>query len=179
LLPEQGHLAAASLSLHSTRAGKARLLKSVLREALRLGFPLPLEHAEVPIDPSACFSRFLTHEARTRSFPQLAVLAGNPRRLGRRFVLLLFGEHGRPACVVKAGVGSAAMELVEWERAFLGSAPSPVDWMPRVFAQFRDDGACAFSMEFVEGDMPGVVAEGIVDTTRERVGPQGSPAHGG
>ena len=150
ILPETGRLAAAALSLYPAQTAKARLARTVLRRALQWRLPLPLERVALPVDSTAAFSVFLRTQAGTKNFPRLAILCGNARTAGRRHILLLFGENGEPAAVVKAGLGLAARELIERERAFLAAA-GPVENIPGLKGEFRDDRCAALALEFLEG----------------------------
>ena len=154
VIPESGKAAAASLALYPAQTAKARLVRNILRGALKLNLPLPLERAEVRIDFASPFARFLTGQGRTAQFPRLGIFAGNPRTVGRRFILLLFGEHNAPVCVVKAGMGEAAMQLIRREQDFLASVPASLAGVPELFGTFAGENLNAFAMEFLDGEFP-------------------------
>ncbi len=158
VLPEMGRLAATALNLYPAQTAKARLAKNVLRRALQWRLPLLLERAALTIDPTAAFSVFLRTQAGTKNFPRLAILCGNARTAGRRHILLLFGENGEPAAVVKAGLGGAAQALIERERAFLAAAGA-VENLPGLLGEFCDDRCAAFAIPFLEGESPAVSDE--------------------
>jgi len=162
MLPGSGVAAARTLALYPAQTAKARLLKSVLRRALKLNLPVPLERAEVSIDAAAPFGRFLAAQAGTKAFPQTGIFAGNPRTAGRRFILLLFGEHYEPVRVVKAGLGKAAMKLIEREKSFLASVPASVAGIPKLFGTFHGENLDAFAMEFSDGDFPSAADEKVL-----------------
>ena len=164
VVPPSGKAAAASLALYPAQTAKARLLRKFLRAALKLNLPLPLERADVAVDVASPFARFLTEQAGTKAFPQLGIFVGNPRTTGRRFILLLFGEHNAPVCVVKAGLGEAAMQLIQREQTFLASVPVSVAGVPKLFGTFRGENLSAFAMEFSDGQSPPVADETVVPT---------------
>lgn len=153
VLPRSRAAAAVALALYPAQTAKARYLKAALRAALRMGLPLPLGQVELQLDAQSPFARFLAGQAGTTGFPQIAVLAGNPRTAGRRFVLLLFGDRNSGGRIVKAGMGEAARQLLEREERFLASVDAP--GIPKPAGSFRDATRSAFSMEFLEGDAPG------------------------
>ena len=124
LLPIAPALAARALALYPAQSTFARAAKWTLGASLRARLPLPLRVESAPISRNDPFPRFLMSldGMENRELPALAILAGNPHTEGRRFILLLFGEDGLPAFVVKAGMGETAKRLIQHESAFLQSA---------------------------------------------------------
>ena len=154
MLPKSPQLAAAALNLYPAQTQTARLARLILRSWLRLRLPLPIKQTPVPVDDCAPFSQYLARQAGSKTFPPLAILAGNPHTPGRRFVLLLFDDNHAPACVVKAGLGAVAGALIERERGFLASVAKAVEGVPKL-REFYDAGDLrAFAMEFLPGRTP-------------------------
>ena len=162
VVPQSGKAAAASLALYPAQTVKARLVRNVLRAALKLNLPLPLERAEVRIDSAAPFSSFLVEQGKTGQFPQMGIFAGNPRTEGRRFILLLFGAHNEPVCVVKAGMGEAAGQLIQREQHFLASVPASLAGVPKLLGTFCGDNLSAFAMEFLDGEFSSSADTGMM-----------------
>lgn len=162
VVPASGRAAAASLALYPAQTAKARRVRNLLRAAFKLNLPLPLERAEARIDFAASFARFLTEQGRAGQFPRMGIFAGNPRTAGRRFILLLFGANDEPVRVVKAGIGQAAMRLIQREQDFLASVPDSVAGVPELFGTFRDENLGAFAMEFLDGEFPAAADTGVV-----------------
>jgi hypothetical protein len=154
MLPTQAALAAQALSLYPAQSKQARIARFALRQTIRCGLPTPTERAEVVIVSTDGFPQFLRLLAGTETFPSLAILAGNPRQSGSRFLLLVFNRQGRPAAVVKAGMGQAANDLIRLEGSFLKSVPSETPGVPKVREQFESDSLCAFAIDFIPGDSP-------------------------
>ena len=91
---------------------------------------------------------------KSESFPALAILAGNPRVAGRRFIVLPFDAGGKPACVVKAGIGESARRLIQRESLFLQSAPARISGLPKFYAAFNSERVAALALGYVAGDSP-------------------------
>jgi hypothetical protein len=132
--------------------------RAALRLALTARCASALRRTSVAIAREDPFADFLCRVAGTAAtdFPPFAVLAGNPRVAGRRFILLLFDPTGRPAAVVKAGVETDAQRRVDREAAFLVSVPSGVAGVPRVRARHESALVHAFAMDFFAGRPPGL-----------------------
>lgn len=156
LLPARGALAARALALYPAQTARARAAKTLLQFALRLGLKSVLEKVRLPVAGNDGFAKFLSETAGLPAgpLPDFAVLAGNPRAPGRRFVLLLFGADGRPAAVVKAGVSETAQHLVAVEAEFLQRAPANSPGLPRLRGTFQARGARAFALAFFAGSSP-------------------------
>jgi hypothetical protein len=155
-LPLSPSLAADALSLYPAQTQSARWAKSTLRTAFQLHLPVPLEKISLPLAGKEPFAQFLASlvDIPSGSFPAMAILAGNPRAQGRRFLILLFDEKRRPALVVKAGIGECARQLIRHEVSFLNSAPHGVSGLPVVRASFDTGEISAFALSFVSGDSP-------------------------
>jgi len=154
MLPTSTSLAAQALSLYPAQSSFARMARFGLRQTLRCGLPVATERAEVAIATTASFPEFLRRLAGAETFPPVAILAGNPRQSGRRFLILVFNPQGQPATAVKAGMGQEAKDLILSESSFLRSLPPKTPGIPRVREQFESDQLCAFAMDFVPGDSP-------------------------
>ena len=87
--------------------------------------------------------------------PQFAILAGNPRAPGRRFVLLLFNATGEPAAVVKAGLSNHARRLLAHEEHFLRTRPEGQCGVPKLRGTFDSPRVHAFALDFFAGESPG------------------------
>ena len=156
LLPVASGAAVRALDLYPAQTGKARLARRILALALRLRLSPGLEKILVPIATDDPFARFLSQTAGsdTEKVPTFALLAGNPRVEGRRFVILLFNESGEPVAVVKAGVGESAGRLLAQEEAFLQSTPPGTRGVPAVRGAFESPNARAFALDFFPGQSP-------------------------
>jgi hypothetical protein len=156
LLPGRGVLAARSLALYPAQTGRARAAKTLLQFALRLGFNPGLEKVRLRVAVNDAFANFLSQTAGqpAGTLPNFAMLAGNPRTPGRRFVLLLFGADGRPAAVVKAGGSEAARQLLAVEEELLQAAPRGAPGLPKLRGTFHARGARAFALDFFPGSSP-------------------------
>ena len=154
MLPASSALAAQALSLYPAQSSLARLARFALRQTFRCGLPVAARRAEVAVSCSAKFPEFLRRLAGTETFPCIAILAGNARQSGRRFLILIFNPQGQPVTVVKAGMGQAAKELILLESSFLRSIPPQTPGIPPVREQFESAQLCAFAMDFVPGDSP-------------------------
>jgi hypothetical protein len=154
ILPTRPALAAQALSLYPAQSRLARLVRFALRETMQWGLPAGTKSAEVAIATTDNFPQFLRRLAGTETFPPLAILAGNPRQSGRRFLLLVFNARGKPASVVKAGMGEPARDLIRLEASFLKSVPSETSGVPELREQFESDSLSAFATDFIPGDSP-------------------------
>lgn len=151
LLPTEAELAAQALTLYPAQTGFARFAAAALRILLRVRLPLPLEIVQVGIATASPFVQFLADLGGGEMPPPLAILAGNPRAAGRRFIVLVFGKNRVPAAVVKAGMGAEAAALIEREREFLASVPATAQGVPQLRASFNAEGIRAFTVDFIEG----------------------------
>jgi hypothetical protein len=150
LLPFAPALARRALTLYPAQSPKARLARALLAFAPRLG----TEAVTLRPNPASAFARFLAECAGTPALPHFALLLGNPRAPGRRFVILTFDDGGAPAALVKAGVGEAASQLIAAESTFLKSQPATRLAAPALRAEFSAADTRAVAMEFVPGSAP-------------------------
>lgn len=153
-LPEDSRAAARALALYAAQTPRARAAKSFLELALKWKLPTGLPVASLSVNPQEPFAAFLAETAGSRGLPRFAILSGNPEAEGRRFILLLFNEKDEPVAVVKAGMGEAAMRLIEHETVFLTSAPPQTPGAPRLRAKFRSPRLQALALDFFPGDSP-------------------------
>ena len=156
LLPSQSLLAARSLALYPAQTGRARAAKMLLQFALRLGLKPRLKKIQLTVAANDAFADYLCGTVRlpAGTLPHFAILAGNPRAPGRRFVLLLFGADGEPAAVVKAGVCATAQEFVRHEAEFLQAVPSGLPGLPKLRGVFVAQNIRAFALDFHAGSTP-------------------------
>lgn len=156
LLPARGDLAAQALDLYPAQTPRARVMKRVLRLALRFGLKPGLEKVRLPATANDPLAKFISDTAGLGpgTLPPFALLAGNPQVPGRRFIFLLFGADGRPAAVVKAGMSEMARQLIAAEADFLQRAPANAPGLPRLRGTFQTEGTRAFALDFIAGAAP-------------------------
>jgi len=152
LLPRRGDLAAEAMSLYPAQSTLARAARFALRVAMDFGLPAG-RRTELSFTSTAELPTFLRGLIRSENLPAIAVLAGNPRVAGRRFLVLVYDSQDRPALVVKAGIGAAAKNLVDREADFLESIPADTPGVPVVRARLSNR-INAFALDFVPGDAP-------------------------
>lgn len=155
LLPGKADLAAASWELYPAQSRKARWMRSLSKFLLRFGLNAGLEKLSLRIDESDPLYGYLAQTAGVAAADlEFAMLAGNPNTAGQRCIFLLFTARGQPAAVVKAGTGTAAVELIERERAFLAGVPVNLPGLPRLRSSFREDAIAALAVDFFPGTTP-------------------------
>jgi len=152
-LPPGKREALSGLTLYPAQSTRARLAKKLLEIALRVGLRPGLERVQFEVAVEDTFAAFLRQSARTAAPPTFAVLAGNPRARGRRFVFLLLDAAGLPAAVVKAGASEAAQSLIEHEENFL-RANAGMPGLPALRGGFESSRARAFALDFAAGNSP-------------------------
>lgn len=157
MLPASSPLAAQALLLYPAQSAKARWARRALYGALRIGLRPRLERMEIFLSAADPFVKYLQQTARlaTAQSLQFALLAGNPRAAGRRHVLLVFGPDGRPATVIKAGVGDAAGNLISRERDFLRQASPTLPGLPQLRGEFNEGNIRALALDCFSGQSPG------------------------
>lgn len=155
-LPAEKRLALAALGLYPAQTAKARAAKLLFKLALRLGLKPRLEKISLPLAGDDPFARFLIQTAKLpEGIPlRLAMLAGNPRAAGRRFVFLLFDAGGEPAAVIKAGSSDPARRLLAHEENVLQTAPPQLRGLPKLRGTLYSTRAQAFALDFLAGDPP-------------------------
>ena len=155
LLPTERRLAGASLSLYPAQSVTAKLARSVLAGMSQLGLYPGTTVATLDVDIESAFTQFLAGDrAATNSF-RFAMLAGNVRAPGRRFVFLVFDEHGEPQRIVKAGFGGEAGAHIRREAAFLREAPRELTGAPMLHGELSTGDVSALAMEYISGNTPG------------------------
>ena len=155
ILPENAPSAVQGLALYAAQSRRARLAKSFLAAVLKLRLPAGLPLQLVTLDPREPFAAFLAQTAGDRHFPQLAILCGNPRAAGRRFIIMLIDQANRPAAVVKAGLGEPAIRLIDDEISFLNSVRRDIPGVPRLRSTFQSSRIHALALDFFPGRSPG------------------------
>ena len=154
VLPAHDGLAAKALALYPAQTLPARLAKFALALAFNLKLPLASTGLSLPINLEQPFAAFLTQTAGTRGFPRFAILTGNSRAEGRRFVILLFNENNQPIAAVKAGIGESAIRLIEQEVSFLTAVPGSIPGTPRLRSTFRSPLLHALALDYFPGQSP-------------------------
>ena len=154
LLPLQSRAASRALALYPAQTRAARIARSLLAITLRLGLTAGTKPARVFVDAQSPFARFLSGLASTPEAPCFAMLLGNPRVQGRRFVLLVFDGSGRPERMVKAGVSEPAIALIRREVAFLKSVPRDLLQAPAIIGEFTSGGIEALALDYAAGPTP-------------------------
>lgn len=168
---------AAALALYPAQTPAARLAKALWQMTLRWGFAPGSRLDAFRWDPANPFVEFLASLAGTSGLPPFALLAGNPRAPGRRFLVLVFDAAGKSAAVVKAGADAQGAALVEREAAFLSKAaertrqvactgggrvgpdknvrtPALCMGIPGLRGQMAADAVRAFATDFIPGASP-------------------------
>ena len=154
VLPKDASCAARAIDLYPAQTSTARVARRLLRIALACGIPLPLESETIRTDIASAFNEFLMRLAGTRKFPQIAILCGNPRTVGQRFIVLIFDGNGQPSRIVKAGLNEEARALIGREITFLKNVPAEKQAIPRLCDELEASGTKALALDFVEGDSP-------------------------
>lgn len=156
LLPPRRRAAIEALTLYPAQTSKARAARFLLRACLQAGLAPGTKPVTVRADPQAAFWRFLRSDDRAGQpgRPDFAVLCGNPRVPGRRFILLVFDSAGGPRKLVKAGVSTEARALIRQEAAFLKSSSVEKVSAPAVLGAFSGDGIEAVALEYAAGKNP-------------------------
>jgi len=178
VLPQTAALARQGLNLYPAQRMVARLARGTLRALLRLRLPIPAARAALPLPPGNPLVRFLVgsatpaeaHHPESRpgsprresvephgavaSAPAVAVLAGNPRTPGRRFIVLAFDPAGPPAGVVKVGCEPEARRLIAREEKFLRALPVGLPGLPRLLGSLSTDRLRALKLSYAEGHNP-------------------------
>ena len=151
LLPTESRLVSASLSLYPAQTVKARLARNALAGMSRLGLYPGTTPATLEMDAKSTFAQFLSGNRPSTSSLQFAMLAGNSRAPGRRYVFLVFNELGQPHQIVKAGLGGEASERIRREAVCLKSSPRTVTQAPEVHGEFAEGDVAALAMEYIGG----------------------------
>jgi len=154
ILPREARQAARALELYPAQTGIARIARALLRVALLCKLPIPLEIVPVQISSGSPFVKFLKRLSGSADVPVIAILCGNPRSPGRRFITLVFDKEKNPVSVVKAGIGGDAEDLVGREIAFLKAVPPGTIAIPPLREELQADGIQCLALDFVDGASP-------------------------
>lgn len=154
ILPAHSHLASQAFALYPAQTFLARLARFSLGLALSLKLPAAGPAFSLHINCEEPFATFLTQVAGGPPFPRFAILTGNPKAEGRRFVILLFNANNQPVAVIKAGIGDSAIRLIEQEASFLTSVPPNTPGTPRLCSAFRSSRLHALALDFFPGHSP-------------------------
>ena len=155
-LPESKTTATRALDLYPAQSTKARIARRLLKSALRAGLAPGAKRLVAQIPKTGEFALFLSKAAglTENRLPQFAVLAGNPKAPGRRFVFLLFDDAGNPVAVVKAGHEPDARLLIVHETAVLSAALADARGIPQLRHTFSSPKVEAFATDFISGKSP-------------------------
>jgi len=154
LIPTQRRLAVAALTLYPAQSRKAKLARAIMGFCLRNGLEIGVQHVSLPVDPQSAFCRFLATFGAARADLSFAMLLGNPRVPGRRCVIQLFDAAGDPARIVKAGVGEAAIRLIQHEAGCLQAVAGRIAAAPKFLGSFAEGEVAALAMQFAPGRPP-------------------------
>jgi hypothetical protein len=153
--PPQRMLALQSLNLYPAQRLGARAGRAALKALCAVGLArvLPSTRITFPTDsPTAAFLRRVSGTGDEP--PHLAILAGNPSALGRRYILLLYSCDDRPAVVVKVGLNPHAADLIRQESEALLTVAGLTSVAPRVLAAHESGSTLALAMEHIAGYAP-------------------------
>jgi hypothetical protein len=154
LLPCRRSAMRDALALYPAQTPTAKTARWLLAASLRAGLRPGTEPITLRVDPQSAFLRFLLPAGVPPAKGCFALLCGNPRAPGRRFIVLAFDEAGRPYKLVKAGLGEHAMKLIRAEAAFLKSFPSGLLHAPAITGEFSGNGLEALALEYAVGKNP-------------------------
>jgi len=155
LLPTQRRAADIALSLFPAQSSKAKLARGGLSLMQKMGVMPGASPVELQLDLDSAFAKFLCPAGMRVEELSFAMLLGNPRTAGRRFVLLVFDRAGTPVRVVKAGSGSErALELIRNEGTFLKAVPASVLHAPALQDAFAAEEIAALAMDYAPGATP-------------------------
>lgn len=154
-VPREPRLAAIALDLYPAQTWAARLARGCLRAAWSMGVALPFGSVALRAAEGSPLGRFFV-ELEGGAWPLFALLAGNPRAGGQRFIFLLFDRSSGPRWVVKVGASPEARALIAAEIRVFKSLPANTPGVPVVRAEFAAGEIAAFALDFVPGDSPRV-----------------------
>lgn len=160
-LPDKQRLLLGSLPLYQPQTKKARIFLSAIRLCLGTGLARVLPRIEATIGRESTLARFMTKLGGTEALPDFAVLAGNPRTAGRRFVLLAFDARGQETFVAKAAFEPAGCSLIEHETRFLQLHGGKVRHIPQLLDATRKGPVAALALPFQPGISPHADDTGI------------------
>jgi len=153
-LPTKRSLSLRGLHLYQPQTRTARLGLYAVRSCLAAGFTRFLKKVEAPIGRQSALRQFVTGLSGGEQLPEFAVMAGNPRTEGRRFVLLAFDARGHEALVVKAACEPAGRELIGHEIRFLEAHGGKVPHVPSLRGTLRASPVAAMALPYQPGRCP-------------------------
>jgi len=153
-LPDKQSLLLGGLPLYQPQTKKARVFLSAIRLCLGAGLAQVLPRVEATINRESTLATFMTRLGGTGVLPDFAVLAGNPRTEGRRFVLLAFGVQGQETSVVKAAFEPAGCNFIEHETRFLKAHGGRIRHIPQLLGATRQSRVAALALPFHPGKSP-------------------------
>ena len=160
-LPDKQSLLLGSLPLYQPQTKKARFFLSAIRLCLGTGLAQVLPRIDAPIGRESTLAKFMTKLGGSGTLPDFAVLAGNPRAEGRRFVFLAFDAQGRETFVVKAAFEPAGCSLIEHESRFLQAHDGRVPHIPQLLGATGQSPVAALALPFQPGTSPKADDTGI------------------
>jgi hypothetical protein len=153
-LPDKQRLWLGSLPLYQPQTKKARIFLSAIRLCLGTGLTQVLPRIEATVGRESTLARFMTKLGGTEALQDFAVLAGNPRTAGRRFVLLAFDALGQETFVVKAAFEPAGCNFIEHEIRFLQAHGGRVRHIPQLLGATQQSPVAALALPFQPGTSP-------------------------
>jgi hypothetical protein len=160
ILPAPARLAVQAMALYPAQTRLARTARALTRCALSMRIPLPLERADLVWSRQNPLAEFVAALSACAGFPPCAILAGNPRPAGRRFVIMPFAADGTPAAIIKAGLDAEARALCAAEADFLASASPRRSGLPTLRARLSQPEFEAFGSDYAPGDSPRAATHG-------------------
>jgi hypothetical protein len=154
IVPRRKPAAALAVSLYPAQTRLARMARRLWVAMLRCGVVAGLDRDCLVLQREDPFIKFLEQLAGSSGLPLFALLAGNPRTPGRRFLVLVFSAGGEPAAVVKVGADGLAAELIEKEITFLDAIDTRAVGTPKIRHRFAQGARRAFALDFVPGNSP-------------------------
>jgi hypothetical protein len=151
LLPTQPRAAASVLSLYEPQRPVARLAARFARELARLNL-LPCGRINLHIPHS--LTLFLRDQTPDKRLPPFGILLGNPRAVGRRFLILTCDQAGSPQRVIKAGFTPEAARLILHEAKFPATASKHALGLPENLDLYVSGACTAFTSKFIVGRTP-------------------------
>ena len=157
--PKQTQLANDVLSLYPAQSFFGRSTKRLLSACAKFGIPLPLQPLDIKVTHDRGFAQFLCElEGVGNSLPEFAILAGNPKVKGRRYIVLTFTNTGKASHAVKVGLGPDAKALVAKEAEFLSAMVGKRVGIPELKGRFSSDSIEAFALDFFSGEMDEILS---------------------
>lgn len=156
-LPLDPLAAERGLELYPAQSRKARLLKAGVRFMFKVRLRMGYMTAQSPIPHCEALNQLFC-ELSGCAHPPVAILAGNPKSQGRRFICLIMDGQAEPKAVVKVGVNPSSRNLIRREYGILSSIPGSVPGVARVRRLLETDQLSALVLDYASGIAPRSVA---------------------